>query len=352
MKLNKKLLVKGALMGSLMLLSITAYTQYSEETAGGHYPNMPAIAPIGERIEKYLDVNESAKGPSIDPNKGYRLQKLGNDLYMITDNAYQSMFMVYENGVVVVDAPPPFAQHIPKAIAEVTNKSITHLIYSHSHIDHIGGAKSLNLRKSTVIIAHEETKRLLLRANDPNRPGPTITFKDKYALKVGSQALELSYHGIAHEPGNIFIYAPAQKTLMVVDVIFPGWMPWRRFALAKDIPGYFAQVQEINKMKWDILVSGHVTRTGTHDDVALQLEFMNDLKNAARQALMSTKPGEGLAAEDGMNPWAVFDNYIDRVAIQCVNELTPKWSTKLAGFDVYIWDQAYAMEQSLRIEEW
>ncbi len=37
------------------------------------------------------------------------------------------MFMVYENGVVVVDAPPPFAQHIPKAIAEVTNKSITHL---------------------------------------------------------------------------------------------------------------------------------------------------------------------------------------------------------------------------------
>jgi glyoxylase-like metal-dependent hydrolase (beta-lactamase superfamily II) len=352
MKLNKKQLAKGALMGSLMLLSITAYTQYSEETAGGQYSNMPAIAPIGERIEKYLDVNESAKGPLIDPNKGYRLQELGNDLYMITDNAYQSMFMVYENGVVVVDAPPPFAQHIPKAIAEVTNKSITHLIYSHSHIDHIGGAKSLNLSKSIIIIAQEETKRLLLRANDPNRPLPTITFKDKYALKVGSQALELSYHGIAHEPGNILIYAPAQKTLMVVDVIFPGWMPWRRFALAKDIPGYFAQVQEINKMKWDILVSGHVTRTGTHADVALQLEFMNDLKNAARQALMSTKPGEGIAAEDGMNPWAVFDNYIDRVVIQCVNELTPKWSTKLAGFDVYIWDQAYAMEQSLRIEEW
>jgi glyoxylase-like metal-dependent hydrolase (beta-lactamase superfamily II) len=234
----------------------------------------------------------------------------------------------------------------------VTNKSITHLIYSHSHIDHIGGTKSLNLSKSTIIIAQEETKRLLLRANDPNRPGPTITFKDKYALKVGGQTLELSYHGIAHEPGNIFIYAPAQKTLMVVDVIFPGWMPWRRFALAKDIPGYFAQVEEINKMKWDVLVSGHVTRTGTHADVALQLEFMNDLKNAARQALMSTKAGEGLATEDGLNPWAVFDNYIDRVVIKCVNELTPKWSTKLAGFDVYIWDQAYAMEQSLRIEEW
>jgi len=320
-------------------------------SAGNPYPNMPLIAPIGERIEKYITVNESAKGPAIDPNKAYRLQKLGEGLYMITDNAYQSMFMVYEAGVVVVDAPPSFGGYFIKAIAEVTNKPITHLIYSHSHIDHIGGTKSLNLNKSVIIIAHEETKRLLIRAKDPNRPVPTVSFKDKYSLKAGSQSLELSYHGVAHEPGNIFIYAPAQKTLMVIDVVFPGWMPWRRFALAKDIPGYFAQVEEINKMNWDILVSGHVERTGTHADVALQLEFMNDLKNTTRKALASTKPGEGLNVSFAENPWAVFDDYIDRVVIQCVNSLTPKWSSRLAGFDVYIWDQCYAMEQSLRIEE-
>jgi glyoxylase-like metal-dependent hydrolase (beta-lactamase superfamily II) len=352
MKRSKKAFVNGVLMCGLVLLSVTAYPQQTGKVAAGNpYPNVPVIAPIGERIEKYLEVKESAKGSPIDPNKGYRLQKLGKGLYMITDNAYQSMFMVYETGVVVIDAPPLFAQHILAAIAEVTNKPITHLIYSHAHIDHIGGTKSLNLSKPTAIIAHEETKRLLLRAKDPNRPIPTLTFKDKYTLKVGSQTLELSYHGLAHEPGNIFIYAPAQKTLMVIDVIFPGWMPWRRFALAKDIPGYFAQVEEINQMKWDILVSGHVARTGTHEDVALQLEFMNDLKNTARQALKSTKPGEGLDPADRENPWAVFDNYIDRVVIQCVNALTPKWATKLAGYDVYIWDQCYAMEQSLRIDE-
>ena len=339
-------------MCSCMLFSVAASCQHSSSGATRtSYPNMPLIAPIGERIDKYITVNESAKGPSIDPNKGYRLQELGKGLYMITDNAYQSMFMVYENGVVIVDAPPPLQQYILKAIAEVTNKPITHLIYSHAHIDHIGGAKSLNLSNRTIIIAHEETKRLLLRAKDSNRLPPTVTFNDKYLLKVGNQTLELSYHGIAHEPGNIFIYAPAQKTLMVIDVVFPGWMPWRRFALAKDIPGYFAQLEEINKMNWDILVSGHVERTGTHADVALQLEFMNDLRNTARQALTSTKPGEGLNVSYAENPWAVFDDYIDRVVIQCVNTLTPKWSTRLAGFDVYIRDQCYAMEQSLRIDE-
>ena len=292
---------------------------------------------------------ETSKGPAIDPAKGYRLQNLSDGLYMITDNVYQSMFMVYGTGVVVVDAPPPYAQLVPKAIKEVTDKPITHVIYSHSHIDHIGGTKGLG--GHPIIIAHEETKRLLVRANDPNRPIPSVTFYDKYTLKVGGKTLELSYHGNAHEPGNIFIYAPAQKTLMVVDIVFPGWMPWRRFALAQDIPAYFAQVEEIHQMKWDTLVSGHVARVGTHADVAMQLEFMNDLKNATRQALKSTRIGEGLAPADSGNPWAVFGNYIDRVAIQCVNELTPKWSTKLAGYDVYIWDQCYAMEQSLRIDE-
>jgi glyoxylase-like metal-dependent hydrolase (beta-lactamase superfamily II) len=169
---------------------------------------------------------------------------------------------------------------------------------------------------------------------------------------VGSQVLELSYHGTAHQPGNIFIYAPEQKTLMVVDIVFPGWMPWRRFALAQDVPAYFSQVDEIRKMKFDTLVGGHVARTGTHADVEVQWEFMSDLKIAARKALQATKAGEDVDKRDQVNPWAVFGNYIDRVVIQCVNELTPKWSGKLAGFDVYIWDQAYAMEQSLRIDEW
>jgi len=343
----------GLIIVSICACVNAAYSQSNNSgtdqgEAGEPYPNMPSIAPIGVRIGKYLDVPASAQGPAIDPAKGYRLQDMGRGLYMITDNAYQSMFLAYDRGVVVIDAPPGYAAHIPQAIAEVSDKPITHIIYSHSHIDHIGGAKALG--GHPVIIAQEETLRLLKRAADPNRLLPTVTFSDKYTLRVGNQVLELSYHGNAHEPGNIFIYAPLQRVLMVVDVVFPGWMPWRRFALAQDIPGYFAQVEEIRKMDWDTLVGGHVARTGTHSDVDVQAEFNRDVRQAATTALATTKPGVGLNPLDKANPWAAFDNYIDRVAAQCVNTLTPKWSAKLAGFDVYVWDQCYAMEQSLRIE--
>lgn len=344
------------LLAGLLVAAICAAGSYAQSrdsggehgAAGEPYPQMPSAAPIGVRTGKYIDVPASALGPAVDPAKGYRLQDFGGGLYMVTDNAYQSMFLVYDRGVVVVDAPPAYAAHIPRAIAEVSDRPVTHVVYSHSHSDHIGGAKSLGGRP--VIVAHEETLRLLKRAADPNRPPPTVTFSDRYTLRVGDKVLELSYHGNAHEPGNIFIYAPAQRVLMVVDVVFPGWMPWRRFALAQDIPGYFAQVEQIRKMDWETLVGGHVARTGTHADVDLQAEFNADVKQAAAAALASTKFGEGLNPSDKANPWAGFDNYIDRVAARCVNTLTPKWASKLAGFDVYVWDQCYAMEQSLRIE--
>jgi glyoxylase-like metal-dependent hydrolase (beta-lactamase superfamily II) len=333
-----------ALLGTLLLASDTSSDLPA--STGAPYPDMPQIAPIGARTAKYMEVPESAKGPAVDPAKGYRLQALGKGLYMITDNIYQSMFMTYGKGVVVIDAPPSYAPHIRQAIAEVTDQPITHLIYTHAHTDHIAGAGSLG--HIPVIIAQEETKRLLVRANDSNRPLPTVTFRDRYTVRVGKQILELSYHGNGHEPGNIFIAAPAQKTLMVVDVIFPGWMPWSRLALAEDIPGYFAQVEELRHLSFDTLVAGHVARTGTKADVELQSNFMSDLRSAAGKALSTTTPGEGMDPRDLSNPWALFDNYTDRAMLQCVNSLTPKWSTRLAAFDVFIWDQCQAMEQSLR----
>ncbi len=120
---------------------------------------------------------------------------------MLTEGAYQSMFLVHENGVVVIDAPPVYAAHIPQAIAEVTTKPITHVVYSHSHIDHIGGSEGLG--GQPVIIAHEETAPAAhaRRGSEPAAADgdvpPTVT-----RSRVGGQVLELSYHGNGHEPGT------------------------------------------------------------------------------------------------------------------------------------------------------
>ena len=38
-------------------------------TPGAPYANMPAIAPIGVRVDKYLDVPDLAKGPAVIPRR-------------------------------------------------------------------------------------------------------------------------------------------------------------------------------------------------------------------------------------------------------------------------------------------
>ncbi len=320
------------------------------------YPNMPDIAPPVVRTSKYFPVPASERGPAIDPGKGYRVQSLGVGAYMVTEGVYQMMLIVHNDGVLLADAPPSIGLKITQAVAEVAaGKKITHLIYSHAHADHIGFAGELKKTNPGLkIIAHEETKRLLARAKDPRRPLPTETFGgigQKFTLKVGGQSLHLEYPGPNHQPGNVEIYHAASKTLTLVDVVFPGWMMWRRLALAQDIPGYFEVVRNLNgKYDFAVLIAGHLNRAGTRADVTNQLEFLGDLHAAANEGLAGTKIGETMNPDDLTNPWAVFDNYIDRVTIDCVNKLTPKWKSRLAGYDAYIYDQCMSMEQSLRLD--
>jgi glyoxylase-like metal-dependent hydrolase (beta-lactamase superfamily II) len=347
MKSEFKWMVAAA-AAALCPASFPAQSASAPGEPGTPYANMNHIAPIGVRTEKYFAVPESAKGPAIDPANGYRVEQLGDGLYMVTDNIYQSLFLVYESGVVLIDAPPTLAKHILPAVRGVTPKPVTHIVYSHSHIDHISGTKGIGGKPA--IIAHQETKRLLQEAKDPDRPLPTVTFQDKYVLKAGSQLLELSYHGEGHLPGSIFIHAPKQKVLMVVDIVYPGWMPFRRLAMAKNLPGVFRQVDEILAYDFDKYVGGHVARWGTRADVELQRDFLKDLKAAATTALQTTKLAQEMDPADTTNPWALFDNYIDRVVVQCVNALEPKWKDRLAAYDVFIWDQCYAIEASLQLD--
>lgn len=356
--------------GALALAGLTALSMQNtfadDAMAGGSkgkqptawgppYPNMPDIIPPNVRATEYGPVSEK-DAPPIDPAKGYRVENFGGGVYMVTEGAYQMMLVVSDAGIIVADAPPTIGPKILKAIEEVAPGSkIAALIYSHAHIDHIGYASEIvKTNPEMKIVAHEETRKILARANDPARPLPTVTFDiqdQNFEFKVGNQTLQLQYPGPNHEPGNIGIYHPNQKVLMLVDIIFPGWIMWRRFAVSQDIPGYFNVVKTLNS-RWDykVLIAGHVGRAGTHADVDNQLDFMTDLHKAAYEGLMTIKPGQTVNPKNGNNPWAIYRDYVDQVTNHCVNKVSPKWATRLAAFDVWIYDQCLAMEQSLRID--
>ena len=218
----------------------------------------------------------------VDQQMGYLVEEIGDGLYWLTEGVYQTMFLTTGEGVIIIDAPPSIGENILKAVASVTDEPITHVIYSHTHSDHIGAAGLYPA--GVTIIAHEATAAHLGAKKDANRPVPTQTFVDSLSLSVGSQTLQLDYLGVNHEPGNIFIYAPAQKVLMVVDIVFPGWTPFPDLALAEDVDGYIAAHDQILSYDFDHFIGGHINRLGTRSDVEIQKEYFNDIVQAAGKA--------------------------------------------------------------------
>lgn len=301
-----------------------------------------------EKMTTSAPLPENAKGPQIDPSKGYLVQEIKDGLYWVTDGAYNTIFLTTGQGVIAVDAPPSIGQNYLKAIAEVTDEPVKYVIYSHSHRDHIGATTMFP--KNVTIIAQKETTSFLKQRNDPSRPIPTVTFDDKYTLELGNQNLELQYHGPIHEPGNIFIYAPKQKVLMLVDVVFPGWTPFKDLAVAHDVPAFLAAHDKILEYDFDTYVGGHLTRLGTKEDVKVQKEYFDDIqKNAAlaNQQVDFMKIGQKVGFQ---NLWLVFQVYADTITQQCTDATVPNWMDKLGGVDLFTYDHCWRISESQRID--
>ena len=202
-------------------------------------------------------------------------------------------------------------------------------------------------------IAQVETRRFLERLPvlDPLRPLPNVLFeKDKF-LKVGNQTLELSYKGPNHLEGNIFIHAPAAKTLMLVDVVFPGWVPFSELSVSTSVPGYINAHDQILGYDFKTYVGGHIGRYGTRQNVVTQNEYVNDLlRNCAAAINGGFNVMEALKATLVKNPgnqWAEFKAYLRAAADFCAKETNTKWVGKLAGVDIFGWENAYKVVEAL-----
>jgi glyoxylase-like metal-dependent hydrolase (beta-lactamase superfamily II) len=310
-----------------------------------------ARAAASDQLPDYAPIPPGALGPALNAD-GYFVGNIHGSLYWVTDSVYQAMFLTTRNGVVLVDAPPTIGHNLLRAIGAVTQANgrpakITHLVYSHSHADHIGASALLGA--DVVRIGHSECRRLLLRAADPNRPAPAVTFDDHYVLETGGERLLLDYHGPNHTPDNIFIYAPDHQTLMIVDVIFPGWVPFKNLAVSQDIPSWIRAQDIAMGYPWQTLVGGHLGRLGRRADGNLQIAYVADLLAGARATIASLDPTP-FFARYGNNSWAIFKAYLDAAAAQVAGPVTAKYLGRLAAADVFTADNAYVMFESLRVD--
>ncbi|GGT87725.1 MBL fold metallo-hydrolase [Actinomadura citrea] len=290
---------------------------------------------------------QNAKGPEI-PDAGYVMKEIADGVFWLSDGQYGNMFVVHDEGVIAVDAPPTLGHDILRAIKRVTDKPISHVIYSHEHGDHVGGMSIYP--DSVPRYAQSIVAQRLEALADPDRPLPTEVFDHTLTIEAGGHIVHLDYPGPNHTEGNSLIYLPNQRVVMLVDVIFPGWVPFSNLALSADMPGVFALYDKVLGYDFDQLVGGHVNRPGTPEDVRTQIEYMNDLRTTTEAALSSVDLESTMGPVDTENGWAVFRAYLDAVAAQAADEVVPRWLDRLGGADVFTLPNAWAMAESLRLD--
>jgi glyoxylase-like metal-dependent hydrolase (beta-lactamase superfamily II) len=302
-------------------------------------------------LPDYAPVPPSALGPALN-DQGYYVARVNRNLYWVTDGTYQSAFLTTREGVVLFDAPPTIGHNLQRAVNEVAaangvSNAVTHLIYSHHHADH-AGASSL-FGTDVVRIGHEETRQLLLRDNDPTRPAPTETFRDRKTLHIGGERIQLAWHGSNHTPDNIYIHFPDHDTLMLVDIVTSGWVPIYNLNLSEDIPGFTAAPTTALSYPWRHFIGGHVGRLGTRDDVVLHQQYVQDIADSARTALATVDPTPYFV-KYGENSWAAVKTYLDAVTDYAAAPVIAKYTGVLAAADVFTTSTTLVVLESIRLD--
>jgi len=309
----------------------------------------PALA--DDALPDYAPIPPSALGPALN-EQGYYVGRVERNLYWVTDGTYQAAFLTTRDGVVLFDAPPSIGHNLQRAIDEIASANgvsnrVTHIVYSHHHADHLGASSLFG--RNVVRVGHTENKKLLVRDNDPTRPAPDLTFETRHTLRVGGERVELAWHGTNHTPDNIYIHFPDHDTLMLVDINLPGWAPFDTFNINEDVPGSIAAPGKAMAYPWKTFIGGHMGRLGTRGDMVVYQNYVNDLIDNIKKALVAVDPTP-FFVKYGNNSWAAVKAYQDAQVQYASAPVIKKYLGVLAAVDVYTDSTTFLILESVRLD--
>jgi len=226
------------------------------------------------------------------------------DVYRFQNNFHYSLVTVTGAGVVVVDPINAEAATWLKAnLGQITDKPITHLIYSHSHGDHASGGK-VYADAGALVVAQENAPDAI------DGVAPDIRFSGEMSLTVGGKTFELTYLGPGHGDDLIAVVVRPENVAFITDTAAPNRLPYRDFPRS-DIDGWIDQIAVVEALDFDIFAPAHGA-VGVKLDATAARVYMLELKDRVQRALRAGKTVDAVVADVTMaeyKDWGSYDNW-------------------------------------------
>lgn len=240
--------------------------------------------------------------PAVAQDAKRGITKVAGDVYRFQNNFHFGLVVVTDDGVVLVDPiNADAAGWLKDNLATITDKPVTHLIYSHSHGDHASGGKVFS--DGAEVIAH---------ANAPDAIDgvvPTQRFDDRMSMDIGGKSLELSWLGVGHGKDLIAVVVRPENVAFIVDAASPKRLPFRDMGNS-DVDGWIDQVRAIEGLDFEIFAPGH-GNVGVKADATDVRIYMEMLRAQVLTGLKAGKSVDDLVASITLDDFSDWQQYAD-----------------------------------------
>lgn len=169
-----------------------------------------------------------AQQPAAGPNVA-GIEKVKDNLYMVTGGGGNTAVFVTAKGVVLVDTKlANWGQAILDKVKTVTDKPVTHIINTHTHGDHVGSNEFFPAAVEIVAHANVATSMAKMPAfadGTKTHAFPDKTYTTTMTVLDGADAIDLHYFGAAHTNGDSFVVFRNLRVMHAGDAFASKGLP-------------------------------------------------------------------------------------------------------------------------------
>jgi len=217
----------------------------------------------------------------------FEVIKVSDEIFVHRDNEHMNLFLITDEGIVVVDPLNPDAgSNLARELQRMApNKKLLAIVYSHYHADHAGGARPLLdvYGDDVPIVANKRTGELLADKNWESVVFPTKLIDPPWSMKLGKLTLEMRHVGFNHSSDMLVAWIPEAKLVYTVDFISNESVGYR------DLPGvwlpqYWESIDKVLEWPIEIATFGH-GMPGNKKSIEEHAQYWRKLRLAIREAI-------------------------------------------------------------------